>query len=98
MSASDDDFERATQLATLISSLIGGSAWGFAVLFESLDRAGLVSRAQALTVIDEALERIDPAQVGAGGGAVLRKTAMLLREDVINRDLKSDPRSTSKNC
>ena len=97
MTASDDDFERATQLAALISSLIGGSAWGFAVLFESLDRAGVVSRDQALTVIEEALERIDPAQSGAGGGAVLRKTAMLLREDVINRGISPRPRSTRKN-
>lgn len=84
MNASDDDFERATQLAALIGSLIGGSAWGFAVIFESLDRAGLLSRAEALDTIREALERIDPAQAGAGGGAVLRKTAMLLRENVIN--------------
>jgi hypothetical protein len=96
MNASDDDFERATQLAALISSLIGGSAWGFAVLFECLDREGVVSRAQALAVIDEALEKIDPAQTGAGGGAVLRKTAMLLRDDVINRDLKAGPHPTRK--
>jgi hypothetical protein len=56
-----------------------------------------VSRAQALAVIDEALERIDPAQTGAGGGAVLRKTAMFLRDDVINRGNVAGPRSTSKN-
>lgn len=96
MNASDDDFERATQLAALISSLIGGSAWGFAVLFESLDRAGVVSRAQALAVIEDALEKIDPAQTGAGGGAVLRKTAMLLRDDVINRGFEARSRSTRK--
>jgi hypothetical protein len=94
MNASDDDFERATQLAALFSSLIGGSAWGFAVIFESLDRAGLVSRNQALEVIDQALDRIDPGQGGLGGGAVLRKAAMLLREDAINRGL--EPRRSDK--
>jgi hypothetical protein len=84
MNASDDDFERAMQLVALLSSIIGGAAWGFAVIFESLDRAGLISRSQALEVIEQALEQMDSGRCSPGGETVLRKAAMLLREDVIN--------------